>query len=187
MPASQPSIPSSDRPKDEPKGPTGRNPARPRSYLLSAWLPVVVWALVIFMLSRDPHSSRHISEILRWAMGLVGIHRVRDFGVWELIAAKSAHFSVYFILSLMIYRALALGRGAWFHGRQAAWTLLIVFLYSSSDEFHQTLVHGRSGSWRDVALDTIGGAVALVVIRGVLALWGRRRDEAAHQPEQVSA
>lgn len=185
MSANQPAHSSSDSPSGGAKGPTGGSPAHPKSYWLSAWLPVVVWAVVIFLLSRDPHSGRHIHEILRWAFGLLGIHHLADMGTWAFIAAKCAHFTVYFVLSLLVYRALALGRGAWFQGRQAAWTLLIIFLYACSDEFHQTLVHGRNGSWRDVVLDTIGGAVALVVLRAVLAAWGRRGG--ATQPEQVSA
>ncbi len=145
----------------------------------------MIWALLIFGLSRDPHSGRHISKILQWAFALVGIHHVRHFHTWTLLAAKGAHFSVYFVLSLAVYRALALGRGAAFHARQAWWTVLIIFCYASSDEFHQTFVHGRNGDWRDVVLDTFGGIIALLIVRWVVN--ARRRRQQALRPEQVSA
>lgn len=159
--------------------------SRKAGYWVAAWLPVVIWAAVIFLLSRDPHSGRHIHQILRWAFGLVGIHHVADMGTWALIAAKGAHFTVYFVLSLLVYRGFSLGRGPWFQGRQALWTVLVIFLYASSDEFHQSFVHGRHGNWYDVVLDTFGGVVALILLRAVLAFRGRR-DKAA-DPERVSA
>lgn len=161
------------------------SPSRTPAYWVAAWLPVAVWAVVIFLLSRDPHSGRHIHEILRWAFGLAGIHHVTDMRTWALVAAKGAHFTVYFVLSLLVYRAFALGRGAGFLGKQAGWTLLVIFLYAASDEFHQTLIHGRNGSWRDVVLDTFGGAVALILLRAILAVRTRRGKEA--RPEHVSA
>ncbi|MFQ5487640.1 MAG: VanZ family protein [Gammaproteobacteria bacterium] len=47
----------------------------------------------------------------------------------------------------------------------------ITVLYGSLDEIHQSFIPGRMANLIDVALNTIGAAVAIVAYR----LWGRRR------------
>ena len=37
------------------------------------------------------------------------------------------------------------------------YSLVIVFGYACSDEFHQLFVEGRSGQFKDVLIDTSGG------------------------------
>ena len=37
------------------------------------------------------------------------------------------------------------------------YSLIIVFGYACSDEFHQLFVEGRSGQFKDVLIDTSGG------------------------------
>ncbi len=146
---------------------------------------MAIWALIIFLLSQDPRSGHHINEILRWVFGMIGLHRVSDFRLWQFLAAKSAHFTVYFVLALVVYRALALGRGARFHSRAAWGTLAFIFCYAALDELHQSFVHGRGGQWYDVVLDTFGGAVALTLIRWTWMAWERRHQQS--KPEHVSA
>ena len=77
------------------------------------WLPVLVWAAVIFAFSSIPNL----------ATGLGG---------WDLVLRKLAHAAEYAILGALLVRAtgrswLALGLG---------------ILYSASDELHQTFVPG---------------------------------------------
>ena len=36
-------------------------------------------------------------------------------------------------------------------------TIIIIILYSCSDEIHQLFIPGRSGEIRDVLIDTLGG------------------------------
>ena len=44
-------------------------------------------------------------------------------------------------------------------------TLLLVFLYAASDEFHQSFVPTRTPLFSDVLIDTAGGAIGLLVLR----------------------
>ena len=52
----------------------------------------------------------------------------------------------------------------------------IAFAYACTDEFHQTFVHGREGTPRDVVIDSIGIAIAALRIwmrRSAPTGWGR--------------
>ena len=102
--------------------------------LLSRWLPVLVWAGVIFALSSIPSLSSGL-------------------GSWDLVLRKLAHATEYAILAVLLWRAL---------GRELLAFALAV-LYAVTDEVHQTFVAGRHGSPRDVVIDAIGAALGLAV------------------------
>ncbi len=98
------------------------------------WLPVLVWAGVIFAFSSVPNLGTGL-------------------GGWDLVLRKLAHTAEYAILGALLVRAtgrswLALGLGV---------------LYATSDELHQTFVRGRHGSPVDVAIDAVGLACGIVL------------------------
>ena len=102
--------------------------------VLTIWLPVVLWAGVIFALSSIPSLGTGL-------------------GVWDTILRKGAHVTEYAILALLLVRAV---------GREAP-ALALGVLYAASDELHQSLVRGRHASPVDVAIDAVGlllGALA---------------------------
>jgi VanZ family protein len=111
------------------------SPAVPtRRLLLGAWLPVVVWAAVIFALSSLPSLST-------------------ELGTWDTILRKLAHVTEYAILGALLCRAV----------RRPAATVAIATLYAVSDEVHQTFVEGRHGAPLDVGIDALG-AIAGVLL-----------------------
>ncbi|MEX2210401.1 MAG: VanZ family protein [Gaiellaceae bacterium] len=101
----------------------------------AAWLPVVAWAGIIFGLSSIP--------------GLA-----TEFGVWDLVLRKLAHFAEYAVLGFLLVRASA-----------ALPAFALGVLYAVSDEFHQSFVAGREGAARDVAIDAAGVLAGLVAHR----------------------
>ena len=107
---------------------------------LSAWLPVIVWAAVIFALSSIPHLGTGL-------------------GTWDTILRKGAHVTEYAILGLLLVRAL---------GRELP-AFLVGVAYAITDELHQHFVGGRHSSPIDVAIDSTG------VLIGVLILARARR------------
>ena len=111
--------------------------------LLSGWLPVALWAGLIFVLSAQPD--------LRF---------VPDAGL-DFVIRKIGHMGVFGILALLAWRALA-GTTAWH--RPWAWAFALTVLYAASDELHQGLVAGRGPSAVDVGIDATGALVALIVI-----------------------
>ena len=113
----------------------------PTSRALSVWLPVVVWAAVIFTFSSIPGLSTGL-------------------GTWDLLLRKAAHMTEYAILGALLLRAL---------GRELP-AFLVGVAYAVTDEIHQHFVEGRHASAVDVALDSVGVAVGIYLLR----LWQTR-------------
>jgi VanZ family protein len=108
------------------------------SRALSLWLPVIVWAAVIFAFSSIPSLGTGL-------------------GVWDTILRKGAHMTEYAILGLLLLRAL---------GRELP-ALAVGVTYAISDEVHQHFVRGRHASPIDVLVDTVGLAIGIFVVRGL--------------------
>lgn len=124
-----------------------------RDSTLSAWVPVIVWASLIFILSAQPD--------LRF---------VPDAGL-DFVVRKIGHMGVFGVLALLVWRALALTT-TW--SRPWAWALALTVVYAASDELHQGLVAGRYPSGVDVAIDAVGALVAIAAV-GLYRSNGVRR------------
>jgi VanZ family protein len=111
----------------------------PRSRL-QAWLPVLVWAAVIFAFSSVPSLSSGL-------------------GGWDLLLRKLAHLTEYAILGALVFRAT---RRPWL-------ALALAAAYAASDEVHQHFVEGRHASPLDVGIDAVGalgGILAWLALAG---------------------
>jgi VanZ family protein len=107
---------------------------------VSAWLPVIAWAAVIFALSSIAHLGTGL-------------------GTWDSILRKGAHVTEYAIFGLLLMRAVA---------REAP-AFLVGAAYAVTDEIHQHFVSGRHSSPIDVAIDSTG-----VLIGVLLSRWATR-------------
>lgn len=101
------------------------------------WLPVLVWAGVIF-----------------WFSGLA-INKPAPFNWIDFVVKKTAHVTEYAILFWLVWRA----------GKSLKLSLAITILYALTDEWHQTFIPGREGTLRDVGFDTIGGLFSWLQIK----------------------
>ena len=110
------------------------------SRTLTHWLPVLLWAALIFALSSIPSLGTGL-------------------GTWDTILRKGAHVTEYIVLAFLLARAF----------EREAPALALGVLYAASDEFHQAFVRGRHASPVDVAIDTVGLLIGLL-------LWRRTRD-----------
>lgn len=78
-----------------------------------------------------------------------------DLGWIDLVGRKLVHMTEYGLLWLLWHRALR-----W----RAPWAAAAIAIgYAATDELHQTFVHGRVGTPRDVAIDALGVAVAALI------------------------
>lgn len=102
-------------------------------------LPVVVWACVIFLFSNRPSI------------------KTVDFFLGDFILKKTAHIMEYGIFSTLIYRALV--NYSVDKKRAMLLSVLIAFLYGTTDEFHQSFIYGRTATVRDVLIDTTGASI----------------------------
>jgi VanZ like family len=114
---------------------------------LTAWLPVVAWAALIFGLSSIPSLGSGL-------------------GTWDLVLRKLAHVVEYAVLGALLARA-------W--GREAP-AFAIGVAYAAMDELHQRFVSGRHAAPLDVAIDALGVALGILVFakaRPRLRAWAR--------------
>lgn len=135
---------------------------------LRYWLPVVLWAAVIFFASSDAGSSgrtsRFIRPLLLWLnpeLGDAAINAVL------YVVRKASHVMEYAILAALLWRAMRSGqertRAGW-DWRLAARVFGLVVAYAASDELHQLFVPTREGRIRDVLYDSSGAAAALLLL-----------------------
>jgi len=142
---------------------------------LKRWWPALAWALVISGFSTGvftaENTSRIIVPLLHWFFPYAA--KATLFKIHFFIR-KCAHFTEYFVLSLLVLRGIRAGRP----GTRFAWALLVVAIvacYASLDELHQRFVPGRTAAVGDVLIDTSGGAAAQLVAALVMVL-GHLRD-----------
>jgi len=143
--------------------------------LFTNWGPVAIWAALIFYFSTGSFSSQETSHILEPALNWLFPGLSTDqFEMVHLTIRKLGHWGEYFVFAVLVFRAL---RHQWRESgdlHDSALTMVIVFLYASSDELHQLFVPSRTASFADVLLDTLGGACAVAF----MILYQRRKKNA---------
>ncbi|MCB2295496.1 VanZ family protein [Clostridium algoriphilum] len=128
------------------------------------WILVIGWMILIFMFSSQvAEVSNENNKFIEYIFNLFGLDLNSIFGTLsDFIVRKAGHFTEYFILYVLLYRAISKEREGDIKVYIGA--LLIVFLYASSDEFHQAFVPGRGPAFRDVLIDTCAGTTAFLII-----------------------
>jgi hypothetical protein len=126
---------------------------------------------VVFSLSGDSFAASRTLALLRYGNELFHVGLTEGTLLllnWTI--RMTAHFGIYFVLGLLVYRAQA-GDLSRFILRYACWTLLVGLLYALTDEFHQSFSHMRTPSLYDAGLDFAGvvAAQASILIRSVLS------------------
>jgi VanZ family protein len=108
---------------------------------LTAWLPVIAYMGVIFVLSAQPK--------LPTPPGILG---------WD----KLQHYLAYMVMGLLLIQAA--DRMPLLRINPYLQALVIGALYAASDEYHQSFVPGRTMDARDWLADVTGLLVALAVV-----------------------
>lgn len=113
------------------------------------WVPVVLWASVIFWFSSLP--TNPVSTVY-WQ---------------EFAVKKTAHMVEYSIFTIFLYRAFK--NTFSISGSKLYWiTPLISAVYGITDEIHQMFTPGREPTVRDAIFDTIGTVLAMIFILKIL-------------------
>lgn len=116
--------------------------------VLSLYMPPFIVMGVIFVLSHQPI--------------LPGVAQAAG----DFVFKKGAHMGIYGLLFWSWYRALIT------HGKQSLPRYIAVFLlcllYAISDEWHQSMVAGRTGRAMDVLFDVQGMGIMLYRLRGYI-------------------
>jgi len=136
-----------------------------RSHRFWRYGPLILWAAFIFVASTRLMSASNTTTILRPVMlWLFPNISEATLNLIHFMIRKAGHFSEYAIFALLAARAFRtssheLLRKRWFWA-----SLLLVVVYSLSDEFHQSFVPSRTASIYDSMIDTFGGLTALALL-----------------------
>jgi VanZ family protein len=124
------------------------------------WLPVIIWAGVIFAFSATPDLRFVRSDVL------------------DFVVRKAGHMFVFGVLAVLVWRPLASSEVR--HAMVWSWVLTVA--YAASDEFHQSFTAGRHPSPVDVGIDSVGALLFLMA----LTLWlrGWRAHVGVPRPDQ---
>lgn len=105
------------------------------------WLPVLIWAGIIFYLSSVPDLKTELKQ--------------------DFILRKIAHITEFAILAFLLFRAIS--AYGYETKRAVIYVFIIALFYAFSDEFHQFFIEGRQCSFRDVAIDSVGILISSII------------------------
>lgn len=132
---------------------------------LARYGPLALWATLIFIGSTDLLSAANTGGVLvRPVLWLFPHLSEGTLKIFQFVVRKAGHFTEYAILALLAARAFRtssreLLRNRWFWA-----SLLLIVVYSLSDEFHQSFYPSRTASIYDSMIDSFGGLVALTIL-----------------------
>jgi VanZ family protein len=143
---------------------------------LSAWLPVLFGVCVIATESTVYFGADHTTGPLRGIWEFVFGHLSDER--WEVthhLIRKTGHFVGYGLLGLMWLRAWWMTRPRAPFLYNALLALLGTALVASGDEFHQSFLPNRTGTYHDVILDCLGALVLMSATYVILRIGAPRR------------
>ena len=114
------------------------------------WVPVALYAGVIFYLSAQSHPEDQLPSFL-----------LKD------VSDKVLHAVEYGILSLLCYRAFRWAAGPAVARQAVVLAIVTTSVYGVTDEVHQAFVPLRESSWQDWLADTIGATIGAISWRSI--------------------
>ena len=142
--------------------------------------PLLFWMAFIFFASTAEFSasntSRIIGPLVKWLFPQIS---EENLALAHSITRKLAHFAEYAILGWLAARAFSTSSSRMLRVRWFLISLLLVIIFSLSDEYHQSFVPSRTGSVYDSLIDLVGGLTALLVY----LLWRKRKERALSESE----
>jgi len=143
-----------------------------RLVMISSWIVVVLWIVLIFTLSvqtseQSAGLSTMVTEIIvkavLWVVPMDTDVRASDAIVAQFhnIIRKFAHGGLYFVLGVLVINSYMKTGTKGF--KAYIYALIFCVVYAVTDEVHQTFVVGRSGQISDIIIDTFGAIVGISV------------------------
>ena len=141
------------------------------------WILLIGCMVLIFNFSSQPaDDSMDLSDgLLNKILVFLKISLPEDVVIFmRVFIRKVAHFAVYSLLGFLIYLLFKVGYEAKAKAALCG-AVLISSLYAVTDEVHQLFVDGRSGSVKDVLLDSTGALCGIIIAWGICCILSRRK------------
>ncbi len=145
------------------------------------WVLLAAWMIIIFAFSNQPAIiSDEKSKLIIKLFEITGLNLNSIFGdLANFAVRKTAHFLEYLLLYLLVFNVVyEKGRLK----KSLVISLLIVFLYAGTDEFHQMFIPGRACRLQDVLIDTSGGLLAALILYIIVT---RQKSSARKKKELI--
>jgi VanZ family protein len=144
--------------------------------VVSSWMPVIAWMLVIFAGSSDvlsaANTSRFLLPFLLWLDPSISYHTIE---LIHLLLRKAGHVTEYAILAVLLWRALRGSFAVLSRRTISICTFFVAASFAASDEFHQSFVPSRTATMHDVFIDCVGISLAI----GLCLTFSRSRAAAS--------
>lgn len=143
---------------------------------LAIWLPVILWAGVIFYSSSfgNPFTSPAATTVqtdmntvdipdvsIRPVLPNHGYVNITNIIVSNELYRRGLHIAIYLLLGFLVYRAFAMQPVK----AVLAYTIFASMAFALSDEFHQIFVPGRSFQLLDLFSDLIGVLLGVILFK----------------------
>lgn len=137
---------------------------------------------VIFFLSSDYFSAANAAPFMKRLLSALFPH-LADPHVENLvwILRKLGHVSEYFILAILLMRALESQFSEPSPKHLIIGSMSLTVIYAASDELHQAFVPSRTASLTDVLIDALGGIMGTLWLHRRNGGQGSNRDEPTPQ------
>lgn len=138
-----------------------------------------VWILVIFKLSgmtaqasgsasmgvlrkfiSDTLNVSYKYQLISYVPDEVAVEKIAQFS--HIFFRKLAHAGAYFVLALLVFHVTTILYNHNHYLLSVILTLALCMVFAMFDEWHQVNVPGRSGEFRDVAIDSIGAFLGIL-------------------------
>ena len=121
---------------------------------------VIIWMALIFVMSsfNSTESSNQSGFVVNL---IINIFNIKNLELLSLIIRKTAHFTEYLILGLLVSNLIKN------YNKKTYIAILICILYAISDEFHQFFVPGRSCQLMDMIIDSIGSILGIFTLKKI--------------------
>ena len=122
---------------------------------------LVLWMVLIFMFSnQNAVTSQRLSNKVT-GKKISNDRRQELIENNRFMVRKMAHFTLYFVLGILIYTTLA---SYGIPKNKLIYSIILCFIFSLLDEFHQLFSLGRTSRMFDVFIDTSGSIVSSMLI-----------------------
>ena len=130
---------------------------------------IIIWMIIIFLFSNQPANesgrlsnsfiNNTIVKVYEIFNGKISSEkRIEIIEKYSFYVRKLAHFTIYFILGILCFCYFKD-----FTKHPIIYSILLCFLYACTDEIHQYFIKGRSASFFDVIIDTIGSNFSILI------------------------
>ena len=144
----------------------------------------LLWIIIIFSFSSQSGADSTITSNSVTDIGIKLVENItnKEFSDKEIeniqdnmrfIIRKSAHFTEYLILGLILINLLR--KYYKLNYKVIISAILLCMLVASCDEFYQLFIGGRTGKFSDVLIDTSGSSVGIIIYSIIYKLVNRKR------------